>query len=37
MMDGCDGCEYNVDSYCIMFDDCLGFADCVFRNGDDKE
>ena len=32
----CDGCDYNVDDYCIMFDDVLGFEDCVFRSVDDE-
>ena len=31
MKEICDGCEYNIDEYCIMFDDVLGFEDCVFR------
>ena len=36
MKDSCKDCEYNVDEYCIMFDDVLGFEDCVFK-GEDKE
>ena len=31
-MDSCSECAYNVDDYCIMFDDVLGFEDCIFRN-----
>ena len=36
MSNNCDGCDYNVDDYCIMFDDILGFEDCVFRSVDDE-
>ena len=32
--DCCDDCPYNVDDYCIMFDDILGFEDCVFRKSE---
>lgn len=35
MMEICNGCEYNVDDYCIMFDDVLGFEDCVFRSDEE--
>ena len=31
MLEVCSDCEYNLDEYCIMFDDVLGFEDCVFR------
>ena len=37
MSDTCDGCEYNVDNYCIMFDDVLGYENCVFRDMEDIE
>lgn len=33
-MDSCSGCEYNVEDYCIMFDDILGFEDCIFNKED---
>ena len=36
MMDGCMDCAYNIDEYCIMFDDVLGFEDCIFnKEGED--
>ena len=35
MMDNCSGCEYNIDGYCIMFDDVLGFEDCIFQKEND--
>ncbi len=35
MMDNCSGCEYNIDEYCIMFDDVLGFEDCIFQKEND--
>jgi hypothetical protein len=35
-MDNCSECEYNIDEYCIMFDDVLGFENCVFKGGDDE-
>ena len=31
MSENCAECPYNIDSYCIMFDDVLGFEDCIFR------
>lgn len=31
MNENCTDCPYNIDSYCIMFDDVLGFEDCVFK------
>lgn len=31
MKDNCIDCHYNVDEYCIMFDDVLGYEDCIFR------
>ena len=36
MMNCCEGCEYNIDEYCIMFDDVLGFEDCVFKGSEDE-
>lgn len=30
-MDNCSDCEYNIDEYCIMFDDVLGYENCVFK------
>ena len=30
MMDSCNDYAYNINDYCIMFDDVLGFEDCVF-------
>ncbi len=36
MMDCCDECAYNIDNYCIMFDDVLGFEDCVFQGDKDE-
>lgn len=36
MSNNCDGCAYNIDDYCIMFDDVLGYEDCVFRSADDE-
>ena len=35
MLDICSECAYNIDDYCIMFDDVLGFEDCVFMREDD--
>ena len=35
-MDCCDECAYNIDNYCIMFDDVLGFEDCVFQGEKDE-
>lgn len=35
LMDSCSECAYNVDDYCIMFDDVLGYENCVFRGEDD--
>lgn len=35
MSNNCDGCDYNVDDYCIMFDDVLFFENCIFRRGKD--
>jgi len=37
MMDTCSGCVYNIDNYCIMFDDVLGFEDCIFLNKDEGD
>ena len=37
MLDVCVECEYNVDEYCIMFDDVLGFEDCVFKKEEEKQ
>ena len=37
MNDVCMDCAYNVDNYCIMFDDVLGFEDCVFKDRNDDE
>ena len=35
-MDGCNECAYNIDNYCIMFDDVLGFEDGIFnKEGED--
>ena len=31
MSENCTDCPYNIDNYCIMFDDVLGFEDCVFK------
>ena len=36
MNDVCTDCAYNINEYCIMFDDVLGFEDCVFRKNDEK-
>ena len=36
-MDSCSDCAYNIDNYCIMFDDVLGFEDCVFLGSDDDD
>ena len=36
MLEVCSDCEYNVDEYCIMFDDVLGFEDCVFKKEEEK-
>ena len=36
MSNNCDGCDYNVADYCIMFDDVLGYEDCVFRSADEE-
>ena len=36
-MDCCSECAYNIDQYCIMFDDVLGFEDCVFRDLDEGD
>lgn len=34
--DICNNCPYNIDEYCIMFDDVLGFEDCVFNKESDE-
>ena len=31
MSDNCTDCPYNIDNYCIMFDDILGYENCIFR------
>jgi len=35
-MDDCNGCPYNINEYCIMFDDVLGYENCVFRGAADE-
>ena len=37
MLSGCSECAYNIDDYCIMFDDVLGFEDCIFKNQVENE
>ena len=37
MKENCSECRYNIDNYCIMFDDVLGFEDCVFKGCDDDD
>jgi len=37
MNENCTDCPYNVDDYCIMFDDVLGYENCIFRNAADVE
>lgn len=37
MLSGCSDCAYNIDDYCIMFDDVLGFEDCIFRKDGAEE
>ena len=38
MKENCQDCQYNIDSYCIMFDDVVGFEECVFqKEGVDDE
>ena len=32
----CELCEYCVDGYCLLFDDVLGFENCVFVSVDDE-
>ena len=36
MMDDCKECAYNIDNYCIMFDDILGYEDCIFIKTNEK-
>lgn len=33
-MNDCQDCPYNIDQYCIMFDDVLSYENCVFRDMD---
>ena len=35
-MEDCNDCPYNINEYCIMFDDVLGYENCVFRGVDDE-
>ena len=35
-MEDCNDCPYNINEYCIMFDDVLGYENCVFRSVDDE-
>lgn len=35
MNDNCIECPYNIEGYCIMFDDVLGFEDCVFHKSEE--
>ena len=37
LMDGCSDCAYNVENYCIMFDDVLGYENCVFRGEEEDD
>ena len=37
MLELCSKCPYNVNEYCIMFDDVLGFENCVFRKDNVNE
>ena len=37
MSNNCDGCDYNIDEYCIMFDDVLGYENCIFRRRNDEK
>lgn len=37
MNECCNDCPYNVNEYCIMFDDILGFEDCIFRSAGDDD
>ena len=30
-MNDCQGCPYNIDDYCIMFDDVLCYENCIFK------
>jgi len=36
MMDDCKECAYNIDNYCIMFDDILGYENCIFNKTNEK-
>ena len=35
-MEDCNDCPYNINEYRIMFDDVLGYENCVFRGADDE-
>ena len=37
MIENCSDCPYNVDNYCIMFDDLTGFEDCIFVGSEKNE
>lgn len=37
MIELCYECPYNVNEYCIMFDDKVGFENCVFRKDNTKK
>jgi len=36
MIDDCKECAYNIDNYCIMFDDILGYENCIFNKTNEK-
>ena len=34
MKNNCSDCAYNINDYGIMFDDVLGYEDCIFQKED---
>ena len=30
-MSFCEDCAYNIEGYCILFDDVLSYEDCIFQ------
>lgn len=31
----CDDCAYNIEEYCILFDDVLSYENCIFLKEED--
>ena len=37
MIEECSECPYNIGDYCIMFDDVLGYENCIFLGVEEDE